>query len=65
MQKTAKLEEGQQRQNYRNGSGQKARLSEGKLLIEVPRNRAGEFEPQLIGKGQKRFGGSNTKIIAM
>src|ERR1700719_2796323 len=28
-------------------------------------HRTGEFEPQFIRKGQKRFGGCDTKIIAM
>ena len=28
-------------------------------------DRTGEFEPQFIRKGQKRFGGFDTKIIAM
>jgi putative transposase len=61
-----KLEEGQVRQNHRNGSSKKTLVSEdGKLEIEVPRDRAGEFTPQFIRKGQKRFGGFDTKIIAM
>jgi putative transposase len=61
-----KLEEGQVRQNHRNGGSKKTLVSEdGKLEIEVPRDRAGEFEPQFIRKGQKRFGGFDTKIIAM
>jgi putative transposase len=60
------LEEGQERTNHRNGSSKKTLISEGgKLAIEVPRDRAGEFEPQFIAKGQKRFGGFDTKIIAM
>jgi putative transposase len=31
----------------------------------VPRDRAGEFDPQFIRKGQRRFGGFDQKIIAM
>ena len=58
--------EGQRRENYRNGSSKKTLLSEdGKLEIGVARDRTGEFEPQFIRKGQKRFGGFDTKIIAM
>jgi len=38
---------------------------DGKLEIEVPRDRSGEFEPQFIRKGQRRFGGFDSKIIAM
>ena len=37
----------------------------GALAIEVPRDRAGTFEPQLIGKHERRFSGFDDKIIAM
>ena len=58
--------EGQRRENYRNGSSKKTLISEdGKLEIDIARDRTGEFEPQFIRKGQKRFGGFDTKIIAM
>jgi putative transposase len=61
-----RLEAQEKRENHRNGSSKKTLLSEdGKLEIEVPRDRAGEFEPQFIRKGQRRFGGFDTKIIAM
>jgi len=61
-----KQEEGQRRENHRNGTSKKTLISEeGKLEIEVARDRTGEFEPQFIRKGQKRFGGFDTKIIAM
>jgi transposase-like protein len=30
----------------------------------VPRDRAGEFDPQVISKGQRRFGGFGQNIIA-
>jgi putative transposase len=56
-------EAGQRRENHRNGSSKKTLISEeGKLEIEVARDRSGEFEPQFIRKGQKRFGGFDTKI---
>src|SRR6516165_1425844 len=59
-------EEGKKQKNYRNGTSKKTLLSEdGKLEIEVPRDRAGEFDPQFIRKGQRRFGGFDQKIIAM
>ena len=35
------------------------------LEIDIARDRTGEFEPQFIRKGQKRFGGFDNKIIAM
>jgi hypothetical protein len=58
--------EGQRRKNYRNGSSKKTLLSEdGKLEIDIARDRTGKFEPQFIRKGQKRFGGFDAKIIAM
>jgi putative transposase len=62
----AKLGAEEKRENHRNGTSKKTLISEdGKLEIEVPRDRAGEFEPQFIRKGQRRFGGFDTKIIAM
>jgi putative transposase len=61
-----KVGEDEKRQNHRNGTSKKTLLSEdGKLEIEVPRDRTGEFEPQFIPKGQRRFGGFDSKIIAM
>jgi putative transposase len=38
---------------------------DGPLRIEVPRDREGDFEPQLIGKHERRFTGFDDKIIAM
>lgn len=53
-------------ENCRNGSSVKRVLSEdGAMEIAVPRDRAGSFEPMLIGKGQRRFEGFDEKIIAM
>ncbi len=61
-----KLEADEKRENHRNGTSKKTLVSEaGKLEIEVPRDRTGDFEPQFIRKGQRRFGGFDTKIIAM
>ena len=33
--------------------------------IEVPRDRAGTFEPRLIGKHERRFTGFDDKVIAL
>jgi transposase-like protein len=53
-------------ENCRNGSSAKTMLGEdGPVKIAVPRDRAGTFEPRLIGKGQRRFEGFDEKIIAM
>ena len=52
--------------NHRNGrSGKTVLTDDGPLLIEVPRDREGGFEPKLIGKHERRFTGFDDKIIAM
>ena len=52
--------------NSRNGSSSKSVLTEdGEIDIEVPRDRAGSFEPQLIPKGQRRFDGFDDKILSL
>src|SRR5215471_4971285 len=45
--------------NVRNGSRPKAVLTEstGQVPIEVPRDRAGTFEPQIVKKRQRRLSG--------
>src|ERR1700761_4152037 len=56
----------EKRETHRNGTSKKTLVSEdGKLEIDVPRDRAGESEPQFVRKGQRRFGGFDSKIIAM
>src|SRR6266566_5560817 len=52
--------------NSRNGASAKTILTEdGEIDIAVPRDRAGSFEPQLIGKGQTRFDGFDDKILSL
>jgi transposase-like protein len=52
--------------NQRNGSSGKTVITDdGPLDIEVPRDRAGSFEPLIIGKHERRFTGFDQKIIAM
>jgi len=52
--------------NHRNGTTPKTVITDdGALPIEVPRDRAGTFEPQIIAKGERRFSGFDTKIISM
>lgn len=52
--------------NTRNGYGRKTvTTSTGKVEIEVPRDRAGRFDPQLIARYQRRFPGFDDKIISM
>ena len=52
--------------NLRNGtSGKTVITDDGPMRIEVPRDREGTFEPQIIGKHERRFTGFDQKIIAM
>ena len=52
--------------NHRNGKSAKTVLTDvGALRIDVPRDREGSFEPQLIGKHERRLTGFDDKIIAM
>ena len=52
--------------NHRNGaSGKTVLTDDGPVGIEVPRDRAGTFEPQLIGKHERRFTGFDDKVIAL
>ena len=52
--------------NHRNGKSAKTVLTDtGALAIDVPRDRAGSFEPQLITKGQTRFDGFDDKILSL
>lgn len=52
--------------NNRNGYGRKTVTTDsGRIEIEVPRDRAGSFDPQLIAKYQRRFPGFDDKIISM
>ena len=52
--------------NHRNGSSQKTVLSEdGELVLSIPRDRHGRFDPALIRKYQRRFPGFDEKIIAL
>jgi len=53
-------------ENHRNGKSRKRLMMEdGELEIGVPRDRAGEFEPQLVKKHQRRFDGFDERVIAM
>ena len=52
--------------NHRNGTTPKTVITDdGAVRLEVPRDRTGTFEPQLIGKHERRFEGFDDKIIAM
>lgn len=52
--------------NHRNGSSQKTvRSEDGELVLSIPRDRHGRFDPALIRKYQRRFPGFDEKIIAL
>jgi putative transposase len=38
---------------------------DGAVAIKVPRDRAGTFEPRLIGQHERRFTGFDDKVIAL
>lgn len=53
-------------ENKRNGySSKQIKSSKGELEVKVPRDRKGEFEPELLPKYQKRFEEFDDKIIAL
>ncbi len=57
---------GKQSGNRRNGYSQKTIKGEfGQAQINIPRDRNGEFEPQIIQKGQTRFDGFDDKILSL
>lgn len=52
--------------NARNGHFKKKVKGEfGQIDIQVPRDRNGEFEPQIVKKGQSRFEGFDKKVISL
>ena len=52
--------------NTRNGKSRKTLKGEfGELPIEVPRDRQGTFEPQLVPKHQTRWNGFDDKILSL
>ncbi|BBA34415.1 transposase mutator type [Methylocaldum marinum] len=58
--------EGRGSGNSRNGKSAKTIQTEtGPLAIEVPRDRNGDFEPQLVSKRQRRLEGFDEKVLAL
>jgi putative transposase len=58
--------EGRGSGNSRNGKGSKTLTTEqGDVTVDVPRDRKGTFEPQLVKKHQRRFTGFDDKILSM
>jgi putative transposase len=52
--------------NARNGTTEKTlKGKNGEVTIDVPRDRKGTFEPQIVKKHQRRFDGFDDKILSM
>ncbi len=53
--------------NVRNGTRSKTVLTEanGHVQIDVPRDRAGTFEPQIVRKRQRRLGGVDAIVLSL
>ena len=52
--------------NRRNGRRTKqVRTERGDMAVEVPRDRAGTFEPRLVGKHQRSFDGFDDQILSL
>src|SRR5262249_35477910 len=57
---------GRGRGNRRNGMTAKTLLTDvGAVDLQVPRDRNGSFDPQIVRKGQTRLEGFNERIIAL
>jgi putative transposase len=58
--------DGKRSGNSRNGKSPKTlKTDRGEIPIEVPRDRNGEFEPQIVKKRQRRFDGFDDTIISL
>jgi putative transposase len=58
--------EGRKSGNSRNGATRKSILTDtGKIEIEVPRDRNGEFEPQIVPRHERRLGGFDQQVLAL
>lgn len=52
--------------NHRNGTSPKTvDTGSERIVLDIPRDRQGRFDPVLIGKYQRRFPGFDDKIVAM
>jgi transposase-like protein len=59
-------EAAQRSPNRRNGHSRKAVQGDlGEVVVQTPRDRAGTFEPQIVGKHQRRVPGFDEKILAL
>lgn len=52
--------------NSRNGKGRKkVRSVHGEIELDVPRDRNGKFDPQLVKKGEKQLNGFDDRVISL
>lgn len=52
--------------NRRNGTSSKTiRTDQGPIVLEVPRDREGSFEPKMVPKHQREFSGFSDKILSL
>jgi len=59
-------QEGRNGGNSRNGkTGKRVKSDSAEIEIEVPRDREGTFDPQMVAKGQRRLPGFDEKVIAL
>lgn len=57
---------GQHSGNSRNGkTNKRLKTEQGEVTIQVPRDRNGEFEPQIVGKHQRRLKAFDDKVISL
>jgi transposase-like protein len=62
----SKNDEGKESKNYRNGYSKKTVKTQlGEVEIKVPRDRNGEYEPQIIGKYNRNADGMEEKILSL
>ena len=59
-------QEGRNGGNSRNGkTGKRVKSDSAEMENEVPRDRDGSFDPQMVAKGQRRLPGFDEKVIAL
>jgi putative transposase len=52
--------------NHRNGTSEKTvQTEDGPVTLDIPRDRAGSFEPQLVPRHERRFTGFDGRILAL
>lgn len=62
----SKNDENDCRENYRNGySKKKVKTQLGEVEVKIPRDRNGEYEPQIIGKYKRNADGMEEKILGL